>query len=189
MRKIIRRIEREAHARAIDPPARVEKAAQQNAFIFQQLITQREIVTNHSTLRLYVRIVKTLAGNVEVERPHFSVSREPYPWQTQKWPRPSSPPLVYEYILPEDQQKTTEMVKIIASKYGLEVEVIDVARKNFLSTLIQRKRKKIGIFPTLIAGSGQKAEGEITEKQVESLLSQMARARKNTQSLMASRIH
>jgi hypothetical protein len=70
------------------------------------------------------------------------------------------------------------MVKTIASKYGLEVEVIDVTRENFLGILIRRRRGKIDIFPTLIAGSGQKAEGEITEKQVESLLSQMAREKK-----------
>ena len=112
--------------------------------------------------------------NVEVERPNFSVGRESYPWQTQKWRRPSSSPLVYKYVLPEDQQKTTEMVKTIASKYGLEVEVIDVTMENSLSMLIQRKREKIDIFPTLIACCGQKVEGEITEKQVKSLLLQMA---------------
>jgi pheromone shutdown protein TraB len=80
----------------------------------------------------------------------------------------------YEFVLSENQQEVVDMVKEIARRHCLEVEVVDVAEENVLRRVMQREREKIKIFPTLIAGSGQKIQGEITEKQVESLLSRIA---------------
>jgi hypothetical protein len=115
-----------------------------------------------SKIRLYLKSVKTVTGTVEVEREYI--------------PRPRLPPTVrtqpkHEYILPEDQQKATEMVKSIAYKYGLKVEVVDVTRENVFRREMQKEREKIRIFPTLIVSSGERIEGNITEQQVEELLS------------------
>jgi pheromone shutdown protein TraB len=65
------------------------------------------------------------------------------------------------------------MVKDIARTHCLEVEVVDVAKENVLRRVIQKEREKIRTFPALIAGDGQKIEGEMTEKQVESFLSRI----------------
>ena len=94
-----------------------------------------------SKIRLYLKSVKTVTGTVEVEREYI--------------PRPRLPPTVriepkHEYILPEDQQKATEMVKSIASKYGSKVEVVDVTRENVFRREMQKEREKIRTFPTLI---------------------------------------
>jgi hypothetical protein len=90
--------------------------------------------------------------------------------------RPSHPPNVRtgpteDYVLPDDQKETAKMVRRVASKLNLEVEVVDVARENVLRREIQRARERIRVFPTLIVSSGERIEGAITEEQVESLLS------------------
>jgi predicted DsbA family dithiol-disulfide isomerase len=77
----------------------------------------------------------------------------------------------HEFVLSEDQQKTADVVKEIASRYGLEVEVVDVARENVLHRAIQKEFEKIRIFPTLIVSSGEKIEGKVTKEQIESFLS------------------
>jgi hypothetical protein len=135
--------------------------------------------------RLYVKSVKTVTDNVEVNLEYEDVQGA---WTGQVLGElgespggyyagaPSRPPNVRigpkeEYVLPEDQKQTVRMVRSIASKYGLQVEVVDVVRENFLRREIQREREKIRIFPTLIASSGERIEGNITEGQVESLLS------------------
>jgi hypothetical protein len=127
-----------------------------------------------SKIRLYVKSVKTVTGTVEVEREYI--------------PRPRLPPTVktepkHEYILPEDQQKTIEMIKSIASKYGLKVEVVDVARENVFHREMQKEREKIRIFPTLIVSSGERIEGNIPEQQVEELLSDTHQRGKRTMGL------
>ena len=77
-------------------------------------------------------------------------------------------------MLPEDQKRIVTMVRSIASKYGLGVEVIDVGRENILHRTIQKEREKIGSFPALLADSGERIEGEITKDRVESLFSHIA---------------
>lgn len=79
-----------------------------------------------------------------------------------------------EYILPEAQERTVEMVKYIASKYGLEVEVVDVARENIFHRAIQEEREKIRAFPALLADSGERIENDITEERAEYFLSRIA---------------
>jgi hypothetical protein len=80
----------------------------------------------------------------------------------------------YDYVLAEDTQKTVEMVRRLARVHGLEVEVLDVARENVLRRVLQEEREGIRAFPTLVAGSERRVEGEITEEQVESLFSRIA---------------
>jgi hypothetical protein len=68
----------------------------------------------------------------------------------------------YEWVLPDDQKKTVEMVKAIAQKHGFDVEIVDVVKV----------KKKLGIktFPTLIMNTGEKIEGNISKEQVELFL-------------------
>ena len=114
------------------------------------------------SIRLYVKSVKTVTGTVEIEREYIPRPRLPTTARTE--PK-------HEYILPEDQQKTAEMVKSIASKFGLRVEVVDVARENVFRREMQKEREKIRIFPTMIMSSGERIEGKISEQRVEELLS------------------
>jgi len=118
-----------------------------------------------SRVRLYVKSVKTVTGTIEAERLYV--------------PRPLLRPTVgtesrHEYILPEAQERTVQMVKNIASKYGLRVEVVDVAKENIFHRVIQEEREKIRAFPALHANSFEGIEGDITTEQAESFLSRIA---------------
>lgn len=117
-----------------------------------------------SSIRLYVKGVKT------VTRPFQG-------WQVRGFGRARGPWKErlpeYEFVLSEDQQEVVDMVKEVARRHCLEVEVVDVAEENVLRRVMQREQEKIKIFPTLVAASGRKIEGEITEKHVESPLSRI----------------
>jgi hypothetical protein len=122
-----------------------------------------------SRLVVFVKSVKTVTETVLVERIYTPRSRlPPTPETRQK----------HEYVLPEDQKKAAEIVKSIASKYGLEVEVVDVARENALHRILQEKRDKIEAFPTLVADTGQRLEGEMTEEKIEPFMYQIASERR-----------
>jgi hypothetical protein len=73
------------------------------------------------------------------------------------------------FVLSEDQKRIVEMVREIASKLGLEVEVVDVAKESAFHKAIKRE-PKIATYPTLVTGSGEKIEGELTREQVETFL-------------------
>ncbi|MGB9756735.1 MAG: hypothetical protein ACPLVJ_03015 [Candidatus Bathyarchaeales archaeon] len=75
----------------------------------------------------------------------------------------------YEFALPEGHEKVVEMTKQITPKYGFEVEVVDAAKE---------KGVKIKVFPTLMIDSGEKIEGKISEKQIESFLAKLASIQK-----------
>ena len=118
-----------------------------------------------SGIRLYVKSVKTFIGTLRgLQVDGFGRGRRVY---SEREPE-------YEFVLPEDQQKVVDMVKEVARRYFLGVEVVDVAEENVLRRMIQREQEKIKIFPTLIADRETKIEGEMTEKQVTSLLSRIA---------------
>ena len=68
--------------------------------------------------------------------------------------------ITYENVLPEDQERFLETVKAVASRLGFDVEIVDTGRR----------RLRIKKFPTLIADSGDKIEGIVSEEQVESFL-------------------
>jgi len=137
---------------------------------------------SYSKITLYVKSVRTVTGVYDV-RPVTSVDdvmqraqgidrgvsspfRGRTPYAVRKPRR--------EYVLPEDQQKTVEAVERIARAYGLEVEVLDVARENVLRRMLQEERERIKTFPTLAASSEQRLEGEIAEEQVKFLFSKIA---------------
>jgi hypothetical protein len=137
----------------------------ENAFIVGQHTIQLESVMSVSRVRLYVKSVKTVTGTIKVERLTVTRSRLPPTVRTET---------KREYILPEAQQRTVEMIKNIASKYGLEVKVVDVARENVFHRAIQEEREKIRAFPALLADSGERIEDNITEEQAEHFLSRIA---------------
>ncbi len=64
----------------------------------------------------------------------------------------------YEWVLPEDQKSTVEIVKMIAHQHGFEVNVVDVAKS--------RKKPKIKVFPILVMDTGEKIEGVASKEQI-----------------------
>jgi hypothetical protein len=144
------------------------------------------IFMSNSKVRLYVKSLKTVTGTTEIEREVFTRTPSDRPdrvkvegkvaegtfrvrlFETETEPK-------YDFVLPEDQQRVVEMVKQIAFKYGLEVEVVDVAKENALHRFLEKEVKKLKVFPTLIIDSAEKIEGKITEKQAESVLSHLKR--------------
>jgi hypothetical protein len=128
-------------------------------------ISARVAIMAESRVRLYVRSVRTVTGTREVKRETLlrgvrAVKTEP----------------THDYILPEDQQKVAEMVRRIACRYGLEVEVVDIAKENVLRRVLQKEKEGIRILPTLMVRSGVRLEGSLTEMQVEPVLSRLAEA-------------
>jgi hypothetical protein len=139
---------------------------------------------SEAEVRLYVKSVKTVTGTREMEREIFGRSVSSHPsrvkvegstadgtfrlrqFEVEREPK-------YDSVLSEDQEAVVEMVEKAASRHGLKVEVIDVAKEDALHRAIQREFKRIRTFPTLTVSSGEKLEGKITEKQVESLLSRI----------------
>jgi len=82
--------------------------------------------------------------------------------------------VIYDFVLPEDQQSIVEMVKNIGRRLLLDVEIIDVSKENVLRRITQEEREGIRAFPTLVADKGQKFQGQLTEEKVESFLSKIA---------------
>ena len=76
----------------------------------------------------------------------------------------------YKSVLPEDQRGFVEMTQTLAEKYGFELEIIDVTKKNLLRKLVQKQLKHINTFPTLISEKGDKIEGYTSEKEIRKLL-------------------
>jgi hypothetical protein len=137
-------------------------SAHANTFIIGQYTIQLESAMSISRLRLYVKSVKTITGTAEVMharlRESHAVEIEP----------------MHDYVLTEDQQKVVEIVREIARRHNLEVEIVDVTRENILHRVIQEEREKIRAFPALLADSGERIEGNISEEQAESFLSRIA---------------
>jgi hypothetical protein len=117
-------------------------------------------------IKLYVKSIKTVAETREADLCDPQAARA-YPIRVKVEGKG-------DYVFPEDQQKAIETVKRIARKYGLEVEIVDVTREDAVHRILQKKRKRIKNLPTLIASSGERFEGNFTEKQVEELFSRLA---------------
>jgi hypothetical protein len=77
----------------------------------------------------------------------------------------------YDFVLPEDQQRMVEDVKEAASKYGFDLEVVDLTKENAFHRWIQEHSQKIKTLPALVTGSGEIIEGVKTKEQIEALLS------------------
>ncbi len=55
-------------------------------------------------------------------------------------------------------------------KYSFGIRLIDVGKENVLEREIQKELERIKVFPTFIADSGEKIEGNLTEGQIEVFL-------------------
>jgi len=151
-------------------------------FFFIIGVSTRVVFMSSCKIRLYVESTRTVVGTIEAEHEIFGRTTLEHPdrikiegkitdgtFRLRQFAVETEPR--YDYVLSEDQQKVAEMVKSIACKHGLEVEVVDVAKENVLRRIVQKERDRICVFPTLIALFGGRIEGKITEKQVEELLS------------------
>jgi uncharacterized protein related to proFAR isomerase len=78
----------------------------------------------------------------------------------------------YSWVLPENQEKTLNMVRDVAEEKKVELEVIDVNEVGHLHKIFSSDFRQLKIFPTLVTGSGRKREGEFSKKDLELLLSQ-----------------
>ena len=137
---------------------------------------------NEPKVRLYVKSERIITGTSETEREIPARSTFSHPDQVKvegsvakgtfrmRYFATETEPK-YDFVLSEDQQTVVEMVKKVASRHGLNVEVIDVTKEHILHRLVRTKFEKIKTFPTLIVSSGQKIEGKITEKEVECIFS------------------
>jgi|GEM_PF-1265547 len=118
---------------------------------------------------LYVKSVKTLVGTKEIFRSRI-------------WARDSRVAVEtiadHKLVLPDDQRRTVMMVNAICRRLFLEVEVVDIARENALKRIVLWRRYEIMTFPTLLANTGQRLQGQMTEEKVDSFLSQIAKQEK-----------
>ena len=79
-----------------------------------------------------------------------------------------------QFALSENQQRIVETVERAAHAYGLQVEILDMAKENVFRRILLQKQEGIKSFPTLVAESGERLEGEITEGAVKSLFARIA---------------
>ena len=121
---------------------------------------------------LYVKSTKTAIGTEKIDRHYFQAGPPVKVSGYRIIPKHEVESLTkYSFVLPEDQNRVVEMVEDIAPKYGFKAEVVDVTKENILHRVLQEEVKQIKTFPTLVTDSGEKIEGNISEEQIESLLS------------------
>jgi hypothetical protein len=76
----------------------------------------------------------------------------------------------YDFVLPEDQQRMIENVKEAASRFGFDLEIVDLARRNAFSRWRLEHSKRIKTLPALMTDSGEIVEGVKTKEEIEALL-------------------
>jgi hypothetical protein len=72
---------------------------------------------------------------------------------------------VDKFVFPEDQEELISMVEEMARDQGFAVRVVDLAK--------EETHERVDVIPTLVADSGRRLEGGISEKQLESFLAQV----------------
>lgn len=81
----------------------------------------------------------------------------------------------YDYVLPEDQREMVEDVKELGARYGFNVEVVDLSKKNALSKFELEHSKKIKTLPTVVTDSGKIFVGIMTKEQIGTFFSKTAK--------------
>ena len=77
----------------------------------------------------------------------------------------------YEYGLPEEQERLVEIVKEVAIKFGLKLEIIDVAQRDSFDEPIPKEVKKLKNYPVLATESETVLATGLTREDVERFLS------------------
>lgn len=77
----------------------------------------------------------------------------------------------YEYVLPEEQEHLFEIVKEVALKFGLKLEIIDVAQRDSFDEPIPKEVKKLKNYPVLATESETVLATGLTREDVERFLS------------------
>jgi len=78
----------------------------------------------------------------------------------------------YSWVLPENQEKILNMVRDVAEEEKVGLEVIDVNEVGHLHKIFSSDFRQLKVFPTLVAGSGRKLEGEFSKEDLGLFLSQ-----------------
>lgn len=124
---------------------------------------------------VYVKSVKTVS---HVER----VPRESLVWDsTSRSMQPGANPRVteahefeevamHDFLLSEEQKRAVDIVREVAAKYEIEVQIVDVTRENIIRR-VEQEAEGMKTFPTLVTSSGEKIEGDISKEKVDMLLS------------------
>jgi len=127
-------------------------------------------------VRVYVNSSREAVGteNVVIDKPTVQILSSD--------PHVALPPRVYatrevrtvtkyEYVLPEQQERLVEIVREVASKYGFQLEVIDVAQIEPFEAL-PKEVEALKNFPVLATESQTKLALGFSREDVERLLSQ-----------------
>ena len=77
----------------------------------------------------------------------------------------------YEYVLPKEQERLIEIVKEVVSKLGFQLEVIDVAQRDFFDEPLPKEVKALKHFPVLAIESEARLVAGFSQEDVERFLS------------------
>ena len=121
-------------------------------------------------VRLYVRSLKKKAGteNVVIDVPVTEILRNVirvFPTHEVKTVTK------YEYELPEEQEHLVEIVKEVAIKFGLKLEIIDVEQMDSFDKPLPNEVKKLKNFPVLATESETVLATGFSREDVERFLS------------------
>jgi len=130
-----------------------------------------------SKVRLYVNSSKVAVGteNVVIDKPtvqiiasnplYINVPPRVYPTREVKTVTK------YDYALPEYQSRIVDTVREVASEYGFELEVIDVAQLDFMDGDLPKAVRALGDFPVLATKSQTQLALDMSREDIEQLLS------------------
>jgi hypothetical protein len=77
----------------------------------------------------------------------------------------------YEYELPEEQEHLIEIVKEVAAKVGLKLEIIDAGKMDLFDEPLPKEVKQLKNFPVLATESKTQLATGFTREDIERFLS------------------
>jgi len=95
-------------------------------------------------------------------------------WPVRDWGGAST--VSTENVLPEDQRNIVQAMYEAAFSQGFEIEVIDVAGRKDSPKELALEFLEQARFPVLVTSSGDRLEGKVSSKQIESFLSKVAKS-------------
>jgi len=126
-------------------------------------------------VRLYVRSLKKKAGfeNVVINVPIVqNMGEQPLGGVIRVYPSRQIQTITkYKYALPEEQEHLIEIVKEVALKFCLKLEIIDVEQMDSFDEPIPKEVKKLKNFPVLVTESETVLATGLTREDIERFLS------------------